>query len=105
MEFKLAQCLCPQRHCILATIAQGEDEPIQQELQKQVERRLRKKQMRPWCALCGAKQETWQITVGVMKATTAREALATLTQYAIENRATRDYLMATGQAYDSPLRN
>jgi hypothetical protein len=105
MIFKLAQCLCPKLHCILATIAQGEDEPIQQGLQKEVERRLRKKKMRPWCAICGAKQETWQITVGVMHATTASDALATFIECAIENNLTREYLMATGQAYDSPRRN
>jgi hypothetical protein len=105
MIFKLAQCLCPQHHCLLATIALGADEPIGRGLQKEVEQRIRAKKQRPWCALCGAKQEEWRIEVGVMKATTAKEALATLMELAIEQRAAHDYLIATGQAYDSPRRN
>lgn len=105
MKFKLAQCLCPKRHCIMALLGDGEDEPIRTGLEQQIDKQIKKKALHPWCALCGAKHETWQVEIGTLKAKDINEALSELLHLQYEQQQTRDYLMATGLAYDSPRRN
>lgn len=58
-RFKLAQCLCPQRHCILACMGTGEDEALREQLQAALDSNYSSSPiapMKPWCGLCAQRK-------------------------------------------------
>jgi hypothetical protein len=60
----IAQCLCPQRHCILAASGEADSEPLAEEavaapLRKAVGELLQSAAVNPWCGLCRAPAESW----------------------------------------------
>jgi hypothetical protein len=65
----IAQCLCPQRHCISATAGVAESQSdaeivIIGELQEKLAGLIRDGVFSPWCGLCGATQASWRYEVG-----------------------------------------
>lgn len=61
----IAQCLCPQRHAILATAGEADDEAnaevaIRAPLRATIGDLIELGQLNPWCGLCNAKADTWK---------------------------------------------
>ena len=85
----VAQCLCPQRHAIMAAANEARDRDHAQrllvELERAIEDWLAKGVINPWCGICHAKQETWRYEVGRTRWETLDEANAALAQTAAEN--------------------
>jgi hypothetical protein len=80
----IAQCLCPQRHCILAGSGIASDAA---EAARLVEVPLRRDLERmtgpgggvnPWCGLCHAKADTWRYELGRTAYRTMAEAVPAL---------------------------
>lgn len=88
----IAQCLCPQRHAILAVAdvaaTAAEANKIVTALHKQVEGMLNGA-LNPWCGLCGARNDTWHIEVGRTQWRTLEEALPHIRAEEIKQSATR----------------
>jgi hypothetical protein len=99
----LAQCLCPQRHCILATASQDQGPHVLAEhLAQQVREAIERQTLNPWCALCGARRDLWTYEVGLTPYATMEEALAALREVEQEQAETARLLKAQGLAYDPP---
>ena len=77
----LAQCLCPQRHCLLALPMEQEDPATAEAfLRVQLTTLLNLaidhyQWLNPWCELCKAPRAQWHIEVGRTRFTTLAEAL------------------------------
>jgi hypothetical protein len=79
----IAQCLCPQRHCICATagVAESQSEAetvILEVLHEKLAALIRCGVFKPWCGLCGATKAAWRYEVGRSVWRTMEEALPTL---------------------------
>lgn len=66
----IAQCLCPQRHCICAIAGEAVDvsdaqRAILAQLQEQVADLIAKRLFNPWCGLCHAPASEWKYEVQV----------------------------------------
>jgi hypothetical protein len=70
----IAQCLCPQRHCILACAGEVETETLEV-LQEGIENLLAAQSINPWCGLCGATKASWKYEVARSRFRTMEEAL------------------------------
>lgn len=64
---KLCQCLCPERHCIMACAAEIKGEITEAQLQKTlseaIDALIRDKKINSHCGLCGAEKETFTFEV------------------------------------------
>ena len=65
MTVWLCQCLCPDRHCIVAAAEEAETEAeatqtINKALRRQVAEMIETGAIDPACALCGANRATWR---------------------------------------------
>ena len=65
MTVWLCQCLCPSRHCMLATLGEAETEAealtaVRAPLRRKLVQLVRDGAINPWCALCGANRATWR---------------------------------------------
>jgi hypothetical protein len=105
MTIKLCQCLCPQRHCILASLGDGDAAVLQMSLKNQMRDLIRADKIHPFCGLCGAKPRDWFYEVKETPYATMEEALPMMMAESARQVASHEYLKATGEAYDSPLRN
>lgn len=105
MTIKLCQCLCPKRHCILASVGEGDDAALQMSLKNQMRDLIRADKINPWCGLCGAKPRDWFYEVKETPFATMEEALPVMLQEYAAQRVAAEHLRATGQSYDSPRRN
>ena len=90
----IAQCLCPQRHCVLAASGVADSEEaasteIAWPFRGAVEEALQAGLLNPWCALCKAGCETWRYEVGRTRFSTMEEAAPLLQQIEAEQAATR----------------
>lgn len=89
----LAQCLCPQRHCIMG----GYDEATSKidakfiiaKLRWTVEERIRTGEIDPWCGICGAKVNTWHYEIGCTRWRTKAEAKPHIDQVESNNLFTK----------------
>jgi hypothetical protein len=76
----MAQCLCPDRHCILALAQAIEDDcpediaRLLDRLQGTVDQALAERVINPWCGLCHAEPERWICEAGRTAFTTLAEA-------------------------------
>ncbi len=89
----IAQCLCPQRHCILAASGEvdGEAEAeiaLTQPLRYRVASLIRERTLNPWCGICRATLETWTFEVGRTRWETLGEAMTELKRIEAEQVAT-----------------
>lgn len=88
----ICQCLCPQRHAILAN--SGEADDVTGAAGLTVLLRLRLKEMidagaiNPWCGLCHAKIETWTFDLGQTRFATMAEAKPQLEENERQQRLT-----------------
>jgi hypothetical protein len=99
----LVQCLCPQRHAILAAASDLYGaELLTTSLREQLRRWLETGTINPWCGLCGAPRETWTYEVGVTRYRTMAEAEPALRQLEAEQIRSAAVLKALGLAYDAP---
>ena len=87
----LAQCLCPQRHAILAAASQADGlekaQTIARELQQHIAALLANNLLNPWCGLCRAPRTTWKIELFETRYATLEEAQPTLRKIEEENIA------------------
>jgi hypothetical protein len=79
----IAQCLCPQRHAILAAAKEAEDQRAAEEsvlapLREQVAAWLRSGSLNPWCGLCNSPSETWRYELGRTRHRSMAEAMPEL---------------------------
>jgi hypothetical protein len=93
----IAQCLCPQRHCILAAAdeAAGESDAratILSPLRERVAMLIADRAINPRCGICGATAETWTYEVGRTRWATLVEAMPVLT-------STEADMIATGAVF------
>lgn len=74
----IAQCLCPQRHAIMASSGEAQDEqdaaPLGELLRTEIDKALQSRVINPWCGLCRAKSETWHYELGRTRFRTMAEA-------------------------------
>ncbi len=75
----IAQCLCPERHCIMAAATTAETEreardAVLRPLRNAINQVLAIGAMNPWCALCGAEQPKWTFELGVTAWSNLEEA-------------------------------
>jgi hypothetical protein len=88
----VAECLCPDRHCILAAFNladnEVEAETLKTVLRQQMDAALQSGAFNPWCAICGATQTTWKYEVVRTPYATLAEAQPHLTKVATENLIT-----------------
>lgn len=74
----IAQCLCPQRHCILAVTCEaetlGEAEASKALLDTTITTLIHDGTLNPWCALCRAPATDWTIDVNRTRFATQAEA-------------------------------
>jgi hypothetical protein len=85
----IAQCLCPSRHAILAAAGEANSEAEAQSIRAallcQTDELISREAINPWCAICGAKLETWTYEVGRTAFKTMAEAMPTLRQEETRN--------------------
>jgi len=92
----LAQCLCPQRHALMAVY--GEDEKtLEWRLRQMIERLIDKNAINPWCGICRASVETWYYEVAKTRFATMQEAKPALSRLQSAN------LEANSLLSDSPV--
>lgn len=106
MRVWIAQCLCPQRHCIVALSHECETRAQAERLADLLRAAIAEtcgegKDFNPWCSICGAKQETWHIEIGRTPYRSMAEAMPHLRRTEQENLATNALLgvhRGTGRA-------
>jgi hypothetical protein len=90
----LAQCLCPQRHAILAAAGEADsqeaaDEGLIAPLRVQVTRMIGSGTINPWCGLCKAPRTTWKYELGCTRFRSMDEAMPELKRLQAEQAVTR----------------
>lgn len=87
----ICQCLCPDRHCIMAAANEAESEKdaqrIRTELRRQAIEWLKSGALNNWCGLCGAGVATWRYELRRTRFATMAEAMPHLRQTEAENVA------------------
>jgi hypothetical protein len=91
MTVWICQCLCPDRHTIIAAADEADSEAnagaIRTTLRRQVLELLRTGAINPWCAICGAHRATWRYELARTKFQTMAEAAPELARTEAENMA------------------
>lgn len=89
----IAQCLCPQRHAILAAANEADDrkeaEDLIAQLRTQVTRMIGSGTFNPWCGLCKAPIESWFYELRRMPFHSMQEAEPVLRQSERAQASTR----------------
>ena len=90
----IARCLCPARHCVLASAGEAENEAAAEAtvagpLRAQVAEVLKSGVINPWCGLCNARAETWRYDIARTRFRSMEEAAPELLQIEAEQAATR----------------
>lgn len=93
----LLQCLCPQRHCIMAFV--GEQPPetaesIAQTARDGIEAAIASGTLNGWCALCRAQRETWQFEVKLIPDTTLEALMPALKRQEAEQLRSQAAILA-----------
>ena len=89
----ICQCLCPDRHCILASAAEADTEAeavelVRAPLRRRIVELLGSGTMNPWCALCGANRATWRYELRRTRFSTMEQAMPTLRVIEVKNMQT-----------------
>lgn len=89
----IAQCLCPQKHCIFAASGEAEDKNganvnVLGPLRAQIGSLLGAGTINPWCGLCHAVVEMWTYEVGRTRFRSMAEAKPELERAQSEQIAT-----------------
>lgn len=91
----LAQCVCPQRHAILATAGEAANraaatEKVLSPLQARVAEMLRDGVLKPRCSLCGSPPDSWVYELGRTRFGSLQAAMPALRQSEREQAAIRN---------------
>jgi hypothetical protein len=91
----IAQCLCPDRHCIVASAgvaesAEAAERALVGMLRAAIAGALRIEAINPWCGICNAASETWHYEVKRTPFRTMAEATPALQDMERRQRQTRD---------------
>lgn len=96
----IVQCLCPQRHCIVAVADEATNEaeafPLIATLRDRVAALIADKMINPWCELCQAPRERWQFELARTRFATIAEAGPELAKAEADQRASAALLRAMG---------
>lgn len=90
----IAQCMCPKRHAILACAGEADDakearEAIAKPLATALAAKIATREIDPWCGLCRARVEDWNVEVGRTAFRTMAEAEPALRRSERDQAATR----------------
>lgn len=85
----IAQCLCQQRHCVVAAANEAESVEVAQAivllpLQEQVAEAIAAQVLNPWCGLCHAPASGWKFEVRRTRFASMDEAEPALRQLEAE---------------------
>lgn len=89
----IIQCLCPSRHCIFGVAydpADMEHDVAMATFQQQVEQWIEKKEINPWCGICGSRD--WKYEMARTKYTTMQEAATELAKEEAKQMESRRYI-------------
>lgn len=90
----IAQCLCPDRHCIMANAGEansaGEAAALVGQLREAIDKGVASKWMNPWCALCHAEMSTWTYETGRTRFGSMILAMSALKQSEADQRRVND---------------
>jgi hypothetical protein len=94
MKVWITQCLCPQRHCILATAGAADsrstaEATVKAPLLKAIAEMLTTGELNPWCGLCGARSDTWTYELARTRFRNMDEAVPGLKQLESEQQLVR----------------
>jgi hypothetical protein len=89
MTVWIAQCLCPDRHCIVAAADEAESrmaaEYILQVLRRQVTDLVKNGTLNPYCGICEAPSAQWHYEVARTRFETLANAMPELRETEAEN--------------------
>jgi len=93
----IAQCLCPDRHCICALTDEIDDrddpaplaEALAKALADTVRKMLAEKLLNPWCGLCEAPEASWHFEVARTRFDTLEAARASFERTTEDQAMTR----------------
>lgn len=90
MTVWICQCLCPDRHAMLAIAGEADSEAeaqaaIRTTLRRNVIELLRIGALNPWCAICGAHRATWRYELARTRYATMEEAAPELARLQVGN--------------------
>jgi hypothetical protein len=93
MTVWICQCLCPDRHCIMAAVCEAEteteaDTAVRAPLRRTLQELLQNRTVNPTCALCGAHRATWRFELGRTRFATMEDAGPELAELQAQNLAT-----------------
>jgi hypothetical protein len=90
----ITQCLCPQRHCILAIAGEADsrsaaEATVKAPLVEQVAELLATREINPWCGLCGSRAGTWTYELARTRFRMMEEAMPELKKGESEQQLAR----------------
>lgn len=90
---RIVQCLCPERHCIMAAAYEAEADEVDPLMKRGLKMRIAElvtmRVLNPVCGLCGASVETWSFEDRASKYRTLEEARPHLEELEARNAAAR----------------
>ena len=102
MSVWILQCLCPERHCVLATAYEANAEEatrleaeMSTVLAAEISDLIDKHVLNPWCGICKAGRSTWKVEAKDSGVPTLAEAMPYLKRCEAEQQATAAYLKAS----------
>lgn len=103
MRVWVAQCLCPARHCIIASAGEAESVGaatvvVLDALQEAVEAAMANGSLNPWCGICRAEAETWQYELARTRYRSMQEAMPHLREAEEQQAVIRRFGDSAGSA-------
>lgn len=100
---KLVQLLCPQRHCLVASMYEEERSSFEEACTMLRDMLAPKGPFNPWCALCGSHELHFE--QGNTSFKTLVEAGPTIDETARKNAESRALLESLGMTYEQRKKN
>jgi hypothetical protein len=105
MTVWITQCLCPQRHCILAAAGQADsrsaaEATLKAPLVEQIAELLATRELNPWCGLCGRMAGTWRYELARTRFRTMDEAWPELKKLESEQQLAAHRLASFSGVYN-----
>jgi len=100
----LVQCLCPARHCLMASAAQeppGSKDEALEIVKATIEAAIASKRINPWCGICKAPREQWTFEVATLPGRTLDELLPEIQRQESQQIATAAAIAATQRAMNN----
>lgn len=100
----LVQCLCPARHCIMASAGQEPPGTAAESLaivKEAIEAAIAAKKINPYCAICRAPREHWNFEVATIPGRTLEELRPALEREERNQAQTAAAIAATQRAMNN----